>query len=85
MRFRVEPSFDLPDHKCWECWIGKHCEGDITYLGPSHELVVKECHSVGYFLDVIGNDLVVYDDGPFVTFEAALAAFEKALMGREQQ
>ncbi len=73
-----ELLWDFDDHKGWQAILGQHDEGEITWIGPTHELVVDDCFPVGFdFRGFYPNEHV--SGNGYATFDEAVAAFELAL------
>ncbi len=86
MKFKVESSFDFPDHKEWYLLVGDRIEGQIQYMGKDHELVIDKQYTIGFYVQRMYWNEEVQDeflqsihnlDIPFKTFDEALNAAEK--------
>lgn len=81
MKLSVVASFDFPDHKQWDLMNGERVEGQITWFGPTHELVEREGLEVGFHLDMVDwceeaqRECLCIDVGVFRSF---YEAFERA-------
>jgi hypothetical protein len=77
---RYDLTWDFPDGKGWDAWLGEHAEGQIALLTESHEQVLNGDREIGFYWSgyVPNHDL---GDGPYQTFEQCQRAFEEAIFG----
>lgn len=69
--FRYEPSFDFPDIKGWDVYLGNHCEGQILWRSRDFEDVLKGDCEPGFVC--VGFNA---EGEPFATLEECQQAFE---------
>ena len=81
LHLTYKPSFDLPDHKGVDVFLGQRCEGGIVYHSVASDLVADGTLDPGwhwYKNHIEDASEETGNDEPFESFELAAKDFERA-------